>query len=410
MIAMTARPCAEPVACAPSRFATQAAALFDEVTMRVMHASGVPFLSSRLLGLVLAIGLLSSLGSPASAVSAPWRASATDEVLTQAPSGGQKEPGRPSEPAKPQEKNPLAPQDAEKPEKDGKEKQGDDPANGALAKPIPIELLDAGTGEKNLLRMKPKKGFKQTAVMELTNSSKMSFGGIAGPSQEMPARHIEMALEVTEVDAATGNFTYAFKLTKASVDDAEGVPPFVLQQLRDALASVVGLEGSAVTTTRGHTLKVDFKIPEDAHPEVRGNLDALRQSIAQLSQPLPEEPIGKGARWRTKDRVDMNGLKIDQSTTFELVDVLDGKHVIDVAIEQKAEPQDVEAPGIQGGSLRLEKLQGKGKGKTEIRLDGLVPHAKVDLEVDSRMSMTDGDQSHAVDMTFTSVVEIEPRP
>lgn len=274
---------------------------------------------------------------------------------------------------------------------------------------ISVELLDAGVGEKSKLRFRPDPGNEQTVVIELSSRTSVKVGSLNPPEQRMPTQRLEMDFRVTRVDPDTGNFTYKFRLSKAEVDDAEGVPPFVTAAIRDALSSTVGLEGTITATPTGRTEKLEFDIPDTASPIVKQSLGSIRQSISQLSQPLPEEAVGKGARWRTRGELDANGIKFTQAATFKLVAIDGERHVLEVELEQSAEPQEVDMPIPGGGKVRLQSLKGMGKGKTEFRLGSITPHSEIEVKVASTLTMDVGGQPQTMDMNVTSSTAVRPR-
>ena len=97
-----------------------------------------------------------------------------------------------------------------------------------------------------------------------------------------------------------GNLTYQFKVEAIEVVPEEGVADMMVETLRTQMRSLEGLTGRATVTARGLVREADLKAPPGGSAQMQQSLENLRQSMRQMSAPLPEEPVGKGARWEMK--------------------------------------------------------------------------------------------------------------
>jgi hypothetical protein len=247
-----------------------------------------------------------------------------------------------------------------------------------------IKVIEAGSGPKQTLRFTAQKGLKKVMVMAMDMGMTIDVGG-SPRDQQVPTMKMTMDLTVTDV-AANGDIRYEFKLRDPEVVDDPSNPS--VGAVKQALAGMSGLSGSAVVTNRGFAKQVEVNVPPGATPQVAQFVDSLKQSMGQISAPLPEEPVGVGAKWETTQKLEQNGLKLQQVATNELTH-LDGNTItFDVAIKQTAAPQKIVKDGV---TVDLQSYSGSGTGRTTIDLTQLVPKAG-HVAMKSDMQMVAGGQ------------------
>lgn len=240
-----------------------------------------------------------------------------------------------------------------------------------------VTVTEAGKGKKQTLRFTPKKGLKESMVMNIDMSMEMAMGGQDMPAQDLPTMTMVMDTEINDV-TADGTFTYTFEFTKMDVGASETLPPSAVEQMKAKLGEMVGMEGHATMTSRGFSRDGDFVLPEGASKDIQDTLDSMTQSMDQMVAPLPEEPVGVGAKWTVQSQVSSNGMKIDQTANYELL-AFDGSVLkLKVEIVQAAPVQTVDL-GAQG-SFELVRYTGSGAGTTSLDLSKIMPvEAVVDV-------------------------------
>jgi hypothetical protein len=187
-----------------------------------------------------------------------------------------------------------------------------------LSGPDPeIKVIAPGRPPLKALRYHAQAGSRGTFVTSMSMRMAMTVGGQALPSAPMPEMRFTAAYEVTAVTPA-GDMRYQFEFVEFDAVGDSSVPPAVLEGTRRALASLKGLRGHAVVTPRGITREAGFEVPEGAPPQVAATLDGMRQALRQFSAPLPEEPVGAGARWDTSTRITQAGMTMQQVGHNEL--------------------------------------------------------------------------------------------
>ncbi len=112
---------------------------------------------------------------------------------------------------------------------------------------------------------------------------------------------------------------------------------------------MIGFAGTATVTNRGATKDANFQMPENADQSMKDMMDSMKNSLKQMSSPLPEEAVGIGAQWEVTTHV-MGRLNLDQKATATLTELEGPKFHLSMDIVQSAaEAGDPDSrPGKQG--------------------------------------------------------------
>jgi len=271
----------------------------------------------------------------------------------------------------------------------------------AQAEDPTVTLQDAGKGKKAPLRMSPKIGVKESMTMSIEMGLEMTMGELQIPAQDPPVMTMVMDTEVNEI-LKDGTFTYTFKFTKAESGASDSLPPAALEEMNKTLGQMVGMEGHGTVTPRGFSRDGAFVLPEGVAPELQETLDNMSHSMDQMVAPLPEEPVGIGAKWTVVSKPEANGMKIDQTAHYTLLSREDDAIELSVRLEQTAAKQTVDL-GAQG-SFELVRYTGAGTGSTKLNLGRVAPiEALVEMTSDVGMNMDMGGQ--AVEMGVVTEVK-----
>jgi hypothetical protein len=194
-----------------------------------------------------------------------------------------------------------------------------------LAQPIApkakVELLSLGSQPRQLLRYQPAVNAKELATLTMNMDMKMSMSGKSFPTQ-LPATTMKLETTVTQV-APNGDIHYTFRYIDADVTPTANTPPALVRELRSQLKQLVGISGNYVIDNRGQVKSGSLKVPPNIEKSTKQLLEQLSQSLEQLSSPLPEAAIGAGAKWRVIQPLDLSGMNLTQTETFELIGVQD---------------------------------------------------------------------------------------
>jgi hypothetical protein len=188
-------------------------------------------------------------------------------------------------------------------------------------------------------------------------------------------------------------------MADTTVEDEPGVMPAVSAAMKAALDKLKGLTGTGTMSNRGFTRGITMNVPGDADAEVRKTLEQVRESLSNISTPLPEEAVGTGARWEVKMPIKSQGMKIDQTVDSQVLSI-DGDHLsITNVITQSANRQKVQNPAMQGAKAEVTRMTGAGTGSMMLDLTHIVPvGGNVDFHIEFAMSLDIAGQKQDMNM------------
>ena len=280
----------------------------------------------------------------------------------------------------------------------------------ALPPGVVIKLIDPGSEPRKALRLHPKPGEKQTCQMIMKMAMAMKMMETNNLEIKLPPVAITMEASVKSV-SADGDIAYTSTTTDATVgSDEPGVMPQVAEAMKASLANIKGLTANGVISSRGFNKGTDMKIPAGGDPQVRQVMDQMKDSFSKLSAPLPDEPIGPGAKWEVKMPLKSGGITMEQSATYQLVSLENDKVVLKTTLAQRAAPQKVENPSMPGLKMDLSRLSGTGTGESTFDLGKILPNqAAMDVQSEATMSANTGGQKQETAIKFTVNMTMEAK-
>ncbi len=304
----------------------------------------------RIVALALALGL--TAGSCSRTSEPPPRSPAAEQTETdgpRSPAAAPNERGAPTPPELPQGAEPI------------------------------VRLVDAGAAPRSLMRLRVPLGARQKAAMVMRMSMSMSLPtGDMSPMTALPPSKMVVETEVTEV-TADGNIRYEFKLAAVEVLEPPGVDPSLAANLRASLQGLVGMKGVFVLTERGFMRSGDLELPASAPPLAQRLMTGMKTSLSQMVSPLPEEPVGAGAKWTVSATITQNGMTLAQTTKVQLLSRDAERAATRGTVVQTAAPQRLDLPGLPPGTtVDLVSLESTGEGEQRLELTKVMPvHAAV---------------------------------
>lgn len=249
-----------------------------------------------------------------------------------------------------------------------------------------VTLREPGAEPRKPLRYAHTKDSRHALTMSVQMTMNQTVMGMQVPETRVPT--MEMVMDVHVVDVhSNGDAKFEFVLSRAHVLDEPGGNPMIVNMVKKTLSSMVGLKGSAIVTNRGFSRDVNIDVPANADATVKQQIDGLRQSINQFATPLPQEPVGKGAKWDVDAEVSTGGIMAQQRTSITLENVQDNVLELTVAVTKTADEQEVKNPDFPPNmKVRLTSLTSKGSGKTTLRLSQSVP-VEVELTDESEQTL-----------------------
>jgi len=278
----------------------------------------------------------------------------------------------------------------------------------AKGQPAIVRLTSAGTAPRSVLRYAVAANYKTHMDMSIAMGLSVSGPGSPAHQIQMPAMTIGAELSVTNVTPA-GDVSYEFAYTSVRLDGSGAVDPEIAPLFQNLDGDVKTVRGAATMTSWGVTRDARIDTSKMTNPLMSETLDSLSNSLAGLTVPLPQEAVGAGARWESRQTIQTRGLAVFQRTLWELI-ALDGKTMkLKTAIEQTAPPQSLSNERMPAGSERmLQKFTGRGSGTVTIALDALVPTSEVNSQTDMTMTTRTGGQTHQLSLSDTMKLTIAP--
>ena len=290
----------------------------------------------------------------------------------------------------------------------GKETSGTTDVRSSQESATPVlKLLDAGAEPRRAVRLTPKAGDGQKFELTMNMSMETSMAGSQMPAMNMPAIKLPIDVSIESV-SADGEINY--KTTVGEVNIASSEAPGVGEMMQSMFGSMKGLASSVIMSSRGIIKSTDMKLPADATPQLRQSAEQLKESLAEIVAPFPEEPIGVGAKWEMKQVRKSQGMAIKQTSAYELVALEGNRAEVKLTILQSAANQKISNPAMPGLKMDLDKMEGAGTGRTTYDLTQPMPvSSEISSGTDIKMGMNVGGQKQAMEMKSTNKLRLESR-
>ncbi len=204
--------------------------------------------------------------------------------------------------------------------------------------PPRIELVSEGSEPRAPLRLALEPDDKQRVVVEIMQARQMHVEGLGAGEEAEASYAIDIDMTVTGVSGGTASVetTYVdFRLLNPGVATEEDIAEF--QAVAD---SVTGLIFYSTIDDRGITRTIDspHSFGTGSSPN---DVAVAGQDVPEI--PLPADPVGIGARWRTTiGPVMENGTMTTIRTEYELLEVHADRLVIHQSTTIATEPMSVE--------------------------------------------------------------------
>ena len=144
------------------------------------------------------------------------------------------------------------------------------------------------------------------------------------------------------------------------------------------------MKGHAIVTRRGLTKDTEISMPGKVDAQTQQVVQGMEQALRQISAPLPEEPVGVGAKWQLVTYLSQNGVSLKETATYQLEKVDGDRIQLAVQLDQTAPKQKVKSP--VGVTVDLLSLRSKGGGDMSLKLDRIAPMTS-QLTLDSAVAM-----------------------
>jgi hypothetical protein len=194
-----------------------------------------------------------------------------------------------------------------------------------------------------------------------------------------PTPRMKQKLEIDVEDVASdGSARVRTTIVEARIlvdNDQAGQAPMFAEMAR----TISGLGFTAKLMPNGKLVESKLVNADQLPPPVRDQVGQLTQGIEQVAMPLPEQPVGLGAKWSTRRPIKQVGIEMVSVTTTEITaidnDTISFKSTSTVTGADQAtklqgvaiEVKDIGGGGVASGTVDLTRMTMTGSFELEFR-------------------------------------------
>ena len=272
-----------------------------------------------------------------------------------------------------------------------------------------VTLTAAGANPRRALRLHPQAGDTQRCAFTMQTGMEVEIGAMG--SQQMKFPTLKTLLDTT-VKRGTpgGGFEYEARFPEASITEDSDAFPQIIEGLRTTARALQGQTLAGRLSARGLSAPPVIVASTNLDVQSREALEQLHAAVAQASVVLPEAPVGLGAKWEVKQKVQFQGMTLDQTMTCTLVSLAGDQAVVQTEFTQAAAHQPMQVPAMPEVKLDVTKLSGHGTSKVTLDLRRLWPSAAaVDLHLDTELTLNLGDRPKELSMHLDLDLRLETK-
>lgn len=264
-----------------------------------------------------------------------------------------------------------------------------------------MTLIDPGEEPRTELRYEYTDGQPIAATMRQTQSLTQTIDGQAGPAVEYT---VESDLNG---EIQTDGDTFTARTTIENVRLADGADPAIEQQLGETLSLLNGVTTVTTTDDRGQILDSSVENAEalQAQPMLMQMVESMVER-SNISVPLPQEPVGVGARWSSMQEINSVGMVIRQTTETELRS-LDGS-LAELAVTSTQEPPDSPVTLEGGVEIEVHAWEATSEGIVRVDLTDPTPRSQGHATAHQEMTTTAQGQSATLEQDLSADIEVSP--
>jgi hypothetical protein len=313
-----------------------------------------------------------------------------------------------------------------------------------------IELIDAGKAPRRMFRYRPDDKARELVITARITSRELGQGSV-GPRVAVPEIRYGLGLGATAAPASADDRKDAkdakgTKGAKGAKDDDSGTgnAAMIRVDLRGLVATVAEPAQDEADPTAPTAAADDFLAHYRGHVERRratamlsdrgfigpvtlmpdaatsAQASDIRHAIEQLIiesvVPVPQQAVGKGARWRVTTRLRRGPSVVTQKAEYVLLDAKKDRLRVKATVTQIGERQIMSMPGLPPSMLaELIALFWRAEGELEVVASSLTPVAgtlSVEMRVHGRTMKIDannldqpgGGQDHFIENLGTVVL------
>jgi hypothetical protein len=257
----------------------------------------------------------------------------------------------------------------------------------------------------------PRAARKYAFVANRSDKRLMTIKQAAGREGGGPAQEASFAVTADFVPKAVKPAATKFEMKVLNVD----IPEMQGAQKAAAAAQLAmfkGLIGQFDISSRGEVGEVEFKADERMQSQgAEVIIQSLQQALELLVAPLPDAPIGVGAKWERKVERKERGLDNTAKHSFTLKELSADGAVVVADVEVAVPKHAFQARGIPPGAT--EEVKGKGTYTYELKLDHIASKVEGEMTITRKIELSDPSKPGAKQSDVTVIKlknRLEPAP
>jgi hypothetical protein len=260
-----------------------------------------------------------------------------------------------------------------------------------------LEMVTAGGDPRRPLRYQLPKGAKQS--FEVITDLELVAGEMGGP---LPTLVMSVLVAVEDVTPDQRMKLHTTIVEVAARDRFESkIPAAALSGPLDAMK---GVTFEAMLGPTGRMSKPVIEGDKQLTDVVRQQLLALTGSFDQVAMPLPAEPVGAGAVWRTSRPIEHNGMKMTAVSTVAITSIAGDTIAFTLDTDIHGKDQTVTH---EGATVEMKHITGTGRGSGSIELTSL--KISSELTAEFRSEMTSPGEDAPTPMRVSTVTKVTPK-
>jgi hypothetical protein len=195
-------------------------------------------------------------------------------------------------------------------------------------------------------------------------------------------------------------------VVKAEAVIPKGFDEELAQQLREGATVADNIGGWVEIDDRGNMLAGEFNEQTkraDVPVRLLRMIVNTRETLTRVR--LPEDKVGLGARWETRQEIHAYGFRVSQVNTYTLVDRAGNEVMLNVTVQQFAKPQTIEFPE-EGIEISVVSMTAQAEGQIILDLDGLETDASATGKAEDKLLVKTAEGTETIEITEEFEVQV----
>jgi len=245
-----------------------------------------------------------------------------------------------------------------------------------------VQLLDKGQRPRSELRYGIPAGTTTTSTTTFRVATLAQSGDNAALSV-LPGLRLDIVSGPAELTDRGVKFPVDVVKSEALVPD--DFDEEMAELLRNGASIVDQVGGWVEVDNRGRMLAAELNERtkrSDVPVRLLRMIVNTRETLTRVL--LPEEKVGLGARWETRQEIKAYGFNVQQVNTYTLVDRVGDELMLNVTVQQLAVPQTIEFPE-EGIEISVESMTAQADGQIILKLNALESDASASGTAEDRI-------------------------